>query len=229
MKKAIGYIRVSTDDQKASLEVQHERIINYCKFQDISLTEIITDEDVSGFIEFAKRPGGSKATALLNAGTISTIIAIKPDRLFRNTIDGLTTVALWNEQDIDLHIIDMGGASFTTKTAVGKLIFTQLISIAQFERDNTGERIKAVLNHKKKQNKMYTRRVLGFDKLDGALIPNSTEQDTIATILSLSNQAWAPNKISKYLNDNHYKSKAGGKFYPSTIQFILKNPIYKTT
>jgi len=227
MTQAIGYIRVSTDDQKASLEVQTERIINYCKFQELTLSEIIIDEDVSGFTAFNKRPGGSKATSLLNAGTIKTIIAIKPDRLFRNTIDGLTTVALWNDQDIDLHIIDMGGASFTTKTAIGKLIFTQLISIAQFERDNTGERIKAVLNHKKENNKAYTGKILGFNNISGALVPNTSEQATISTIMSLRDQKWAPNKISKYLNDHQYKSKTGGQFYPSTIQAILKNPIYK--
>lgn len=226
MKTAIGYIRVSSDDQENSIVVQTERIINYCKFHEIILSEIIVDKDISGFTEFNKRPGGNKANHILSTTDTKTIVSIKPDRLFRNTIDGLITVASWNEQDVDLHIIDMGGASFTTKTAIGKLIFTQLISIAQFERDNTSERIKAVIGHKKKNKKAYTSRILGFDSISGELIPNQSEQATIKTIFALSEQAWAPNKISKYLNDNKFNTKCGGPFFASTIQCILKNPIY---
>jgi len=227
MIQAIGYIRVSTDDQSNSIAVQTERINSYCKFQNIILTEIIIDEDVSGFTEFDKRPGGKKANHLLANTEAKTIIAIKPDRLFRNTVDGLITVAAWNEQNVDLHIIDMGGASFTTKTAIGKLIFTQLISIAQFERDNTGERIKAVLNHKKDNLKAYTRRILGFNIVDGQMVPNPSEQEIIDKIFALSNDGWAPNKIAKYLNDNQFKAKEGGQFYASTIKKIINNPIYK--
>jgi DNA invertase Pin-like site-specific DNA recombinase len=80
MIQAIGYIRVSTDDQSNSIAVQTERINSYCKFQNIILTEIIIDEDVSGFTEFDKRPGGKKANHLLANTEAKTIIATQPER-----------------------------------------------------------------------------------------------------------------------------------------------------
>jgi len=51
MKKAIAYIRVSTDDQVkngVSLENQAERIQDYCGYKDIEIIDEIKDEGVSG-------------------------------------------------------------------------------------------------------------------------------------------------------------------------------------
>jgi len=49
--KAIGYVRVSTQEQARegiSLEVQEERITNYCNYKGYELTEVIKDEGISG-------------------------------------------------------------------------------------------------------------------------------------------------------------------------------------
>jgi len=46
--KAIGYIRVSTEDQVKgwSLEAQRDKIEMYCKLHDLELIEIISDEGI---------------------------------------------------------------------------------------------------------------------------------------------------------------------------------------
>ena len=49
--KAIGYVRVSTDEQARegiSLENQKAKITAYCELNDLSLTEIIEDAGKSG-------------------------------------------------------------------------------------------------------------------------------------------------------------------------------------
>lgn len=226
-EEVYGYVRVSTKDQSNSLIVQPERIKRYCEFMNLKLKGIYIDENVSGFTAMDKRPEGSKLLHLLQSGKIKTIVVVKPDRLFRNVEDALITTNAWNDQGVALHIIDMGGASFTTKTANGRLIFTVLISIAQFERDHTAERTIAVLSNKKENGKVYANQVLGFDKTpDGNLIPNLLEMETVNKIFELSANK-KPNAIAKILNDSHYKTKTGKDFFPSTVQYILKNPIYK--
>lgn len=220
--KAIGYIRVSTADQSNSLEVQEKKIRDYCTFREIELSEIFIDEDVSGGKPFYDRQGGQAANkALLNG--VDTIISVKPDRLFRNVKDALITVDDWSEQGVSLHIIDLGGNSIDTKTALGRMFFIQSISMAEFERLITGERIKAVLNNKKDTGKVYCNAILGFDNKEGKLVPNEEEQKIVSFIKS---SELNPAALAIKLNSMGYKAKKGGKFFRSTVQNILENPIY---
>jgi site-specific DNA recombinase len=106
--KALGYIRVSTADQSTSLEVQTQKIQDYCKFRGIELIHIYTDENVSGGKPFYQRAGGAEANNMLINTDVKTIICIKPDRLFRSVKDALITVDDWAENGIALHIVDLG-------------------------------------------------------------------------------------------------------------------------
>ncbi len=236
MEAVIGYARISSTAVKKgaikvegdnnSIEVQVKNIKEYCKFKNLNLVEILIDEDVSGGKEFATRAGGKKATAYFKEG-IKTIVATKVDRMFRDTADALLTVKDFNKQDICIHYSDMGGATFSTKTAIGKLIFTMVVANAEFEKDMTGERVKAVLNNKKDTGKVYCASILGFDNVEGKMVPNVEEQKTISFIFENAKDKKSPAKIADKLNDLGYNAKKGGMFYPSTIQHILKNPIYK--
>jgi len=225
MVKAIAYIRVSTADQANSLEVQTKKIQDYCKFRGIELVEIFIDEDVSGGKPFIERKGGAAANAALK--DIKIIISVKPDRLFRNVKDALITVDEWSQQDVSLHIIDLGGNSIDTQTAMGRMFFIQSISMAEFERKICGERTKAVLNNKKETGKAYCAAVLGYDNVEGKMIRNEEEFKIIDLIFDWKSRGYTPARIALTLNDKGYSAKKGGIFHPSTIQAILKNDIYK--
>lgn len=219
---ALAYIRVSTADQENSLEVQQKAIIEYAKFRNLTITQIIVDEDVSGGTELFKRKGGS----IIKSAAEKNIIVVKPDRLFRNTIDALTTTDFWNKKDIALHIVDMAGASISTKTAIGRFLFTTVISYAEFEKNVTSERTKAVLNNKKSQGKTYSRPILGFDSVQGQMIPNTKEQLIITIIKNLSKSGHKPTFIAEFLNQKGHRTKNNCSFKPGTVNYIIKNPIY---
>lgn len=223
-QSAIIYIRVSTSDQENSLELQEKSLRQYCLLKNLDISATIIDEDVSGFKPLYKRKGGSTIPEILS--TTKIIVAMKPDRLFRNTIDALTTVAQWNNLGVALHLVDVGGAQFRTDTAIGKLMFTTIISFSEFERNITGERIKAISTDKKASKKEYSRPVFGFDSINGQLTPNTTEQQILSEIKRLKNTGKGPSFIAHYLNTHQHKSKTGGRFYQSTINYILKNSLY---
>ncbi len=218
--KALGYIRVSTSDQSNSLEVQTKKIQDYCKFKELELTNIFVDSDVSGGTPFIERKGGEAANKSLNE--VKIIISVKPDRLFRSTKDALITVDEWGEKDVSLHIIDLGGNSIDTKTALGRMFFIQAVSMAEFERLLTSERTKAVLNHKKATGKVYCGSLFGYDKQDGKMIPNEPEQRIIEIIKDFNTSGLSNDKIALTLNTDGFHAKNGGKFFPSTIKNILK-------
>jgi len=219
MIQAHGYIRVSTNKQDESLETQETAIRNYCKFKNIHLIDIFIDNNISGFTEINKRPAGSKLK------NVNNIIVTKPDRLFRNVKDAISTTEEWNSQNINLHIVDMGGISLTTNTAIGKLMFTTIIAFSEFERNITGERTKAILKNKKETNKTYCRLLFGYDNINGKLTPNKSELETISTIKNLSTK-FKPTRIARILNNTGHRTKTNKRFHQSTINYIIKNPIY---
>jgi DNA invertase Pin-like site-specific DNA recombinase len=235
MEQVIGYARISStavkkgqvriEGENNSIEVQVKKITEYCKFKGLNLVEILIDEDISGGKEFSKRDGGIKAQQYFDKG-IKTIVAVKIDRLFRNVKDSLITIDDWSSAEIDLHIVDMQGSSFSTKTAIGRLMFTTVVSFSEYERAVTGERTKAILSNKKSENKVYCHSLLGFDKVNGQLVKNEEEYKAIEFINDLKDE-FSPAAIAEKLNNSKFRAKKGGIFYPSTIQSILKNPIYR--
>ena len=67
-QRAVGYIRVSSDDQAReglSLEAQERKIRAYCDLKGLELVTIFKDEGISGFKPLEKRPGGLSALASL--------------------------------------------------------------------------------------------------------------------------------------------------------------------
>jgi len=224
MEEVILYLRVSTGDQSNSLEVQKNRLTEYCSYKNLAIKEIIVDEDISGHKPFYERPGGAIAKELFRKG-IKTIVVLKIDRIFRNVKDSLITIDEWQEEDIALHVADIGGNSIDVKTAMGRMFFIQAVSMGELERNLAAERTKAVLNNKKDTGKVYCNAILGFDKVEGKLVKNEEEYKVIEFIQQFKDEL-SPAKISDKLNAAGYRAKKGGVYFPSTIQSILKNPIY---
>jgi len=91
--KAIGYARVSTEDQATeglSLAAQQQRIRAYCKAHGLNLAGVEVDEGISASRPLAKRPAGARLLNQLQDG--QAVVAVKLDRLFRDAGDCLGTL-----------------------------------------------------------------------------------------------------------------------------------------
>jgi DNA invertase Pin-like site-specific DNA recombinase len=93
MEKAVGYVRVSTEEQEKegiSIDAQEDRIKSYAKMRGFDLVHIYRDPAVSGFKPLAKRSDGKLlAEALAKRDGTKHVIAVKLDRLFRRAADAL--------------------------------------------------------------------------------------------------------------------------------------------
>lgn len=226
-KKACIYIRVSTNLQDNSVEVQEARIRDYIKYRgEFEICHVLIDSDVSGGIPIYERENGSKLKKLIENKEIECIIATKVDRLFRSTVDALTTVALWNEKNIALQLLDMGGQSVITNNAAGRMIFTVLVAFSEFERGRISERTTEVLNHKKKALKMYSPVPYGYKNESGALIPDETQQKAIELMKEMKAKDQSLRSIAKQLSLMNFKPSGGGQWHPSTIRQILDNELH---
>lgn len=200
---AYGYTRVSTTEQTegSSLPEQERKIRAVADFHDHQLTQIFQEPGVSGNTPFIKRPAGRKLFAALQPG--DTVIVAKLDRAFRNAEDALTTARQLQEKQVDLVIADIG-MDPVTGNGVGKLFFTMLAALAEFERERITERMSEGRAAKKKKAG-YLGGIVPFGYIvsgagrEAKLLPDREKQAAIKLIKSLFAQGYPLRKISAYL------------------------------
>lgn len=153
-KTAIGYVRVSTQDQVdsgVSIDMQINKIKSYCSMKDIDLVEILIEKGVSGSTKLETRPEASKLFNKIKNKEITEVITIKLDRLFRNASDALNMLDFFNSKNVGLHFIEMGGQAIDTRSPTGKVFFNLCASFAELERNMISERTSSALQDIKRR------------------------------------------------------------------------------
>lgn len=138
-----GYARVSTKGQERdgnSLEEQKERLI-----QEGVQEENIYCEAYSG--AKADRPIFNELIEKLEEG--DKLIVTKLDRFCRDTKDGLGYIDKLMKKGVKIHILNMG---LIEDTPIGKMIVTNLLAFAEFERAMILERTQTGKAQAKKNN-----------------------------------------------------------------------------
>ena len=174
-----GYVRVSTDrqaDDADSLEIQERRCRAYAEAQNLVLDRLFIERGVSGSVALADRPAGAELLATVQRG--DTVIAVRLDRMFRSALDALTVADRFRQDDIGLHLLDLGGS---ITNGLGKAFFTIASAFAEAERDRIRERIQEVKSDQRQRNRyLGGRRPFGWTVgTDGELVEVPAEQQAI--------------------------------------------------
>lgn len=218
--KLIGYVRVSTKNQEdnTSLADQEKRIKAYC--------EAFGHELINLYVEV----GSGKNTksreqfnlALEDVKTNADgIIAIKLDRIARNTRDVLALVEdVLQPANKALVLLDL---QVDTSTPTGKMILTVMAAVATLERDTIKERMQ---NGRKAKNEeggfAYGSPKFGERSVDGELIADNREQETINIIRKHHKSGKSRQSIADYLNKNNIPSKRGGQWSGTTVGRVIE-------
>jgi len=223
MKKAVGYARVSTDDQAregVSLENQREKIRAYALLKDLELVEIVEDAGLSA--KNLRRPGMQRVLDLAKRHEIDAVVVYKLDRAFRSTVDALEVTSRLDRQGIEFHSLQ---ESLDTSSAMGRFFFTLTAALAEMERGIVSERTTHALQHIRNTGRKTGGDVpLGFDLNEaGELIENREEQEIINLIKSLRSNGHSYRAIARNLEEHGYKTKRGNAvWHPQTIKQILR-------
>lgn len=121
----IGYARVSTNDQHP--EAQGERLAA------AGCERIFTDKGVSG--KLARRPQWDACLAQLRPGDV--LVCVRLDRIGRSVRHLLDVVTDLGNRGVDLLALDQ---AIDTTSPAGRMTFTILAAVAEFERDLIVER-----------------------------------------------------------------------------------------
>ena len=144
------YERVSTEEQALrgySIEAQIDSLAEYCGKNHIKVVGHYTDEGISGAKPPLKRPALHRLLEDVQAGKIDIILFTKLDRWFRSVKEYFKVQEILDNHKVEWKAIH---EDYDTTTANGKMAITIFLAIAQNERDRTAERVKFVLENKRK-------------------------------------------------------------------------------
>jgi len=218
--KAVIYTRVSTEDQAnngISLDAQVAACTQYAVAHNLQVDEVIVDTMSGKSIE---RPGFQKLLKLISGRKIGHLIAMKLDRLSRNTIDTLHLLNLLSQKQVELHLADSGRVDSTS--ADGELMMTLRAGFAQAERRKISERTKAALDRKKALgHRVSGKPPYGYEFQDGRVVANQSEQQAIHVIKKLHGKGMSVRKIIGALDKKGLYNRKGKTFSVSVIHNIL--------
>ena len=220
MKQAIGYIRVSTEQQAnegVSLEAQKSKIAAWCVTNGYELVNVFVDAGISGK-SMDKRPGLQDAMKSLKKGM--ALVSYSLSRLARSTKDALSIGETVAKRKADIVSLS---EQIDTTTAAGKMMFQMLAVLAEFERNLVAERTTNALQHKKATNQKYTNITpYGFEAIEGRLVHVQAEAAIVAEIQAARASGNTLQSIADSLNGRGIPTKTGKTWQPATIHLLMK-------
>jgi site-specific DNA recombinase len=223
--KVAAYIRVSTEEQAQegySIPAQRNRLEAYAISQGWEIIRWYVDEGESA--KDLNRTELKRMLKALEENMFDCVLVYRLDRLTRSVLDLYQLLEKFEKHDVKFK---SATEVYDTTTAIGRLFITLVAALAQWERENLGERVRMGMQQKAKEGKWtVSTPPLGYDSHDSILTVNLSEAAIVKEIFSLylsGNGMW---KIAANLNDRGMKTKKGSHWHQNTISYILNNPIY---
>lgn len=224
------YIRVSSEQQVKegySLEDQEKRLRAYCEAQGwpVCADQVYVDAGLSGKSTAGREAFGRMLQAA-ERGDIKRVVASKLDRIARNTKDFLGIVDTLQSYGCDLVLIK---ESFDTSTPQGKFFMVMTAAMAEFELSTIAER---TFNGKvqKASEGGYNGSAIplgySFQGKDKPFAIDQNGAETVRSIFQWFCEGVGMANIANRLNLKGVGTAKGGKWYASTVKYILSNGLY---
>ena len=200
-KQNVAYLRVSTEAQteKYGLDMQRQKILEYCDREGISIDKWYVDGGYSG--SKLDRPKIQEMLADVKKGEIGKIFVYKLDRMSRDTIDTLNLInKMLPEHGVKL--ISMT-EEIRTENPMDKVMVTMNAAMNQYEREVIRMRMSAGMKERIKRGLwMGGGRVpwgYYYDRNDGILHPHPEQAEMVRKAYELYIDGLSCEKIAKIL------------------------------
>ncbi len=229
MKRAFGYIRVSTTGQAEegfSLENQKRAIQEYCAYAKMRLVRVFVDEGKSA--RTTNRPEFQEMLTGIKNGVADCIVIYKIDRFARNAID-------YTRIRKELETLQVGFYSVSEGDLMSKNAFVYgnvLATMAEWESMMNSDRTKDALMQKFRNGWQPCPPPLGFRSVGGDGEQKTCEIDPYAgPIIKKMFELYSTGQYSmvtlqEWLQDKNLISKNGTIISFSRINNVLRNDFY---
>ena len=235
--RAVCYLRVSTHMQErdgVSLDAQLDLARRFCDLRGFDLLETYVDT-MTGTSD--ARPGLAKLEADLKRRAFDHVLVYKIDRLSRDTAHYHKLL-----QDFDRHGVGLGSLTqpIDATSSIGKVIMALLISLAEYESEQTAERVRDSIRYRAQQGRIiagqcaplgycYTKAYTDAEgrRHAGRYEVDEEEAPTVRFLFDTYLERRSMLATTRAANEAGMLGRNGKKITLTVLRALLANPIYK--
>lgn len=217
---AVGYVRVSTDDQNLGPGAQRAQIAAWAERQGISVVATFDDHGVSGAAELGDRPQLLAALAAVRTHGAGILVAAKRDRIARDMVIAAMVERTALAAGATLRTAD---GSSDASGPEGVMMRGIVDVFAQYEREVIKARIRAALVIKRSRGERTGEVRYGFRlAADGVRVePDDAEQEVLSVVRALRAAGLSQRQIVTELASRGLLSRAHRPFRQTQIVRML--------
>ena len=225
MKKAILYIRVSTDEQAESgfsLRHQEEQLLRHCKIKGIEVLKIFSEDysaktfnrpEYKQMFEFAKR----------NKKQVNHLLFTKWDRFSRNATESYAEIAKLKDLGIIPNAIEQ---PINTDNPEELLMLALYLANPEVDNLRRGLNVKVAMRRSRKEGRYLGSTPKGYDSIKDSfgkplLVPNADAKYIKRAFELIASGKHSQREVIKELKEE------GCIITRTRMSSILSNPIYK--
>ena len=224
------YGRVSTDADKQLDSQEHQIAYFENKIKDCAQWEYIPgyiDEGITG-TRADKRPQFMQMVHDAKAGAFDLILTKEVSRFARDIVDCVQTVRELLRYDVGVLIEDI---NLNTMDKDAEFRLSIMAIVAQEESRKTSERVKFGYRQTMKEGKRHgATPPIGYcfnNENNGYAVDESKAAIVAYVFEEYAKGELGTRRIAKELANRGFLNHAGNPYHPSTIERMIRNPVYK--
>jgi DNA invertase Pin-like site-specific DNA recombinase len=210
---AFAYLRKSVvhqEDPHNSAEAQEGAVrAMAARHGDAESLVLLSDWDKSGKLGRAKRPGYDLLWQAIESGTATAIYSYSMSRLARSVSELTRLFETCQERGIPVRL---EADVVDTSTASGRMTATILASVAAFEADVAGERLRAAYAAKSARGERVSTRTFYGEKAG----------EDAEAVLAAFHEAGSYIGAARLLNDRKVKPQTARLWWPTSVRVIVQ-------